>query len=365
MMEWVMTYISMSALGIYFFIAILLFLAFYIAPVKSHNNTAIQFISIVIPFRNEEKNLPALIESLRQLNYSKENFEIIFVNDHSTDKGPEIIRQSGLENFTLIDSRGEGKKEAIAGGIMLAKGELIAATDADCIVPPNWLNEMNKAGSNDMILGPVQFAPTGKFLHYFQEIEFAALQSISAATCFLRIPLMSNGANLAYKKKQFNEAALKKETASGDDIFLLEDFKKRKLRISYLWNANSIVKTAPVDTIEALAQQKVRWASKSKYNKNYLNAILGILILIMNLIVIYNYISFVLFPDTRSITIMVVLGKLIADLIFILPYIILIKKPTLIFALPTFVLWYPFYFVYVFILSLIGKFSWKDRNYRA
>lgn len=346
-------------------IAIFIFLAFYISPVKKQNNNQIKFISILVPFRNEEPNLSLLVESLKKLNYSKENFEIIFVNDHSTDNGTSIIQQSGLENFILIDSKGEGKKEAISTGVEQAKGELIACTDADCMVPSTWLDEINKAGESDMILGPVQFKSEARFLHYFQEIEFAALQSISAATCFWKIPMMSNGANMAYKKSQFNASSLKKETASGDDIFLLEDFKRRKLNISFLWNETSIVKTNPVHSSQELIQQKVRWASKSKYYKNYTNTLLGILILLMNLMVIYNYVHFVLFPATRSITIMIVLGKIIADLIFILPYIILIKKPFLVFTLPTFVLWYPFYFIYVFILSLIGKFSWKNRDYRA
>lgn len=364
-MELALLYISMSVLAIYLIAALVIFMAFYVPSGKIHHNKNLKFISIVIPFRNEEKNLPALIESLQQLNYSKENFEIVFVNDHSTDKGVELIQQSDLQNFTLVDSIGEGKKEAIVAGITEAKGELIACTDADCKAPPNWLDEINKAGSSDMILGPVQFQPVGKFLHLFQEIEFAALQSISAATCFLRMSLMSNGANMAYKKDQFNESALKKQTASGDDIFLLEDFKKRKLNISYLWNANSIVKTAPVNTFNELIQQKVRWASKSKYYKNYLNTILGFLILVMNLVVIYNYINFASFTSTQSISMMIVVGKAIADLIFILPYLILIKKPTLVFLLPAFVLLYPFYFIYVFLLSLTGKFTWKDRDYRA
>ncbi len=365
MMEMILIYISMAILLIYAAFGLFIFMGFYVPANKKKNRTGSLFISMVIPFRNEEKNLPALIESIKNLNYPADQFEVIFVNDHSTDQGPAVIQQSGLSNFYLFHSTGEGKKAAIAQAVEHAKGELIAATDADCLLPQEWLKEIHQAGNDSFILGPVQLGPIKSFLHQFQEIELAALQSISASAVNWKMPMMSNGANMAYKKGDFKEVGLKKETASGDDIFLLEDFKKRKLPIHFLWNPTSIVKTLPVNSLKELVQQKVRWASKSKYYKNYSTTGLGILIALINLVMLANYIHFVLPGSVQNYALMVIITKAIIDLIIILPYIILIKKPHLIFMVPAFALLYPFYFFYVLVLSIRGKFTWKERNYHA
>lgn len=361
----IFAYISMMVLLFYALLGLFIFLGFYVTSNKKVTRTERSFISILVPFRNEEENLSALIGSIKELHYPKNSFEIIFVNDHSTDHGPKTVNESGLENFKLIHSVSEGKKAAIADGIAIAKGSIIAATDADCKVPPYWLDEINHLGENSMVLGPVQFEPTKKFLHYFQEIEFAALQCIGASTANWKMPLMNNGANMAYKKTDFDEASLKAETASGDDIFLLDGFKNKKLPIYFSWSANSIVKTKPVENFKDLVQQKVRWASKSKYYKGNGNTGLGILIAVVNLLLMINYFNFLLFNESSYFSLMVVITKLIVDLIFILPYLILIRKPYLVFVLPVFVLLYPFYFFYVLILSIRGKYTWKERKYSA
>lgn len=340
------------------------FLGFYITPTAKNSSAPQKFISILVPFRNEEKHLPALITSVKNLTYPSDLFEVIFVNDHSTDKGVEIINGSEIKSHHLINSLGEGKKAAIAEGVKKAKGDIIAATDADCIVPSHWLEEINTASESSMVLGPVQLSPVKNALHLFQEMEWAALQSISASAVNWKIPFMSNGANMSYKKTDFNGDALKKETASGDDIFLLEDFNKKKLPIRFLWNANSIVKTKPANSLRELTEQKVRWASKTKHHTSKINMALGLLIACMNLVVMFNTIYFPL-ADTTGYSFMIIIAKLIVDLMIMLPYLILTKKPYLVFFLSIFVLVYPFYFFYVLILSLRGKFTWKERNYHA
>jgi poly-beta-1,6-N-acetyl-D-glucosamine synthase len=363
-MSWILIYISMGVIGIYSFFGIFIFLGFYITPSKRKQGVKEKFISVIIPFRNEEKNLAALIESLKNLNYPLDQFEIIFVNDHSTDHGPRIVQECALVNFTLIHSTAEGKKGAIALGIKEAKGNWIATTDADCIIASNWLNEINNS-DGAMILGPVQLKKVRTILHYFQEFEWSALQSISAGSTFWKIPLMSNGANLAYEKSSFNENALKKETASGDDIFVLEDFKKKKLPIRFSWKISSLVQTSPVDSWKELINQKIRWASKSKYYSNKANILLGILIVTVNLVVILAYINISLWHASSQFYCMVILAKMMADITFILPYLILTRRPHLVLGVPLFVFAYPFYFFFVLILSLSGKYTWKERNYRA
>ncbi len=97
------------------------------------------FISIIVPTRNEEKNLPRLFQSLRQLNYPKDKLELIIVDGGSTDQTVTLAKNFGakvLSNTRKI--RGAGCKI----GVAKAKGQLVAFTDADCVVPKNWLKDL-------------------------------------------------------------------------------------------------------------------------------------------------------------------------------------------------------------------------------
>ncbi len=363
-MNWILIYISMIVIGIYSFYSLFIFLGFYIVPSKKSKPTENKFFSIIIPFRNEETHLPVLLQSLQKLEYTLDGYEIILVNDHSTDESISILQEYIGNNISLIHSTGEGKKQAIAEGIKHAQGSWILTTDADCEVPPKWLKEIEQTNAH-MVLGPVELKGVKKLLHYFQEFEWAALQSISAGSCFWKKPLMSNGANIAYEKKHFEESALKKETASGDDIFLLEDFKRKKLSAEFSWKTNSIVQTQPVNTWKELIQQKVRWASKSKYYRNKWNVVLGFLVMLANMIVIISWINLVLWSPSSQFYCMVLMVKMMADITFMLPYLILVRRPQVVLLVPFFVFAYPLYFLWILVLSLSGKYTWKEREYRA
>src|SRR5688572_2130162 len=100
------------------------------------------FLSVVIAARNEKDTLPLLIQSLEQQDYPCDAFEVIIVNDHSTD-GTALLAATLPECFRMIlpdtNAAQSSKKKAIASGVQAAKGDLIVVTDADCIVPKQWL----------------------------------------------------------------------------------------------------------------------------------------------------------------------------------------------------------------------------------
>ena len=106
-----------------------------------------RFLSVIVPARNEEKNIPFLLNALSQQTYPKGMFEIIVVDDFSEDNTAEIVKKFSLSNLILIQpvvsSELSSKKRAIEAGIKESKGELIIATDADCIPGKNWLEAIN------------------------------------------------------------------------------------------------------------------------------------------------------------------------------------------------------------------------------
>ena len=107
------------------------------------------FVSIVIPAYNEEAKIDDCINSLLNLDYPKDLFEIIIVNNGSTDKTEEIvIRYKSIRYFYLPKAN---VFEARNKGFSVANGELIASTDADIIVEPDWLIHLIAAFENEEI----------------------------------------------------------------------------------------------------------------------------------------------------------------------------------------------------------------------
>jgi glycosyltransferase involved in cell wall biosynthesis len=97
------------------------------------------FFSVVIPAYNEERYLPRCLESLRAQNYPAKEFEIIVVDNASTDATPDIARRFGAR---VVYESAKGIAHARQRGFEAAQGEFIANTDADTAVPNNWLSRM-------------------------------------------------------------------------------------------------------------------------------------------------------------------------------------------------------------------------------
>lgn len=231
-------------------------------------------ISVIIPARNEESNIRNVLEALENQTYPRKYFEVIVVDDHSSDHTAQIVRE--FENVKLIlltdDDINSYKKKAIETGIAAASGELIVATDADCIPLPLWL--MSIAAFKDennsvFIAAPVSVDCNNRIVEIFQSIDFMVLQGITGAAVYKKSMAMCNGANLAYEKRVFNDAGGFKgidKIASGDDMLLMH--KIRSLypdRTHYLKSKNAIVSTPALKTWKAFFNQRIRWASKATY----------------------------------------------------------------------------------------------------
>lgn len=106
-------------------------------------------ISIVIPAFNCENTLKKCLDSLLGLTWP--NVEIIIINDGSTDRTPEIL--SKFSGITIINTRNRGPSNARNSGIKKAKGEYIAFTDSDCIVKPDWLDELYRGFTEEKVAG--------------------------------------------------------------------------------------------------------------------------------------------------------------------------------------------------------------------
>lgn len=267
--------------------------AFVNIDVYHHDEKNIPSISVIIPARNEEKNIGRCLDALMKLDYPQEKKEIIVVDDDSDDRTAEIVSNYPV---TLIKNKPTAdtvafKKNAITAGIQEAKGDIIVTTDADCIVPPQWLKILTsvmRAQQAYMVTGPVRMVPGHSFLSKFQSLDFAILQGITAASVHSGLHDMSSGANLAYYKKTFesvNGFSGIDDIASGDDMLLMQKISGEfPGKVCYAFSKQAIVDTSPEPNWGSFLRQRIRWASKAtRYRDKKIFRIL-LLVYVVNLV---------------------------------------------------------------------------------
>jgi cellulose synthase/poly-beta-1,6-N-acetylglucosamine synthase-like glycosyltransferase len=235
-------------------------------------------VTLIIPFKNEEGNLPALLSALEGQNYPTDKFTVLFVNDHSTDEGITLIEAAIKKhsNYHLLLNELTGKKAALLTGVEQAQTDWIISTDADCIPAPTWLQTMTGSFTEDtlFVAGPVKLnsSKPGSWLQQLLTLEHLALQRLTYLSIRKEQPLMANGANMAYRKEAFLDAAqadLNMPIASGDDTFLLfHCYNKNPKSCKAITDTGALVTTQSANSYGKAVRQRTRWAGKIKAYTN-------------------------------------------------------------------------------------------------
>ena len=236
-------------------------------------------ITVIVPARNEEKNIADCLQSLLTQSYPQELLEIIVVNDHSTDHTEEVIRSFlnhpiikliNLRDYINDPDLPAYKKKAIEIGIAQSSGEFILTTDADCVAPSQWVNlmaTMHACLDAAFIAAPVRIEDRSSILSVFQSLDFITLQGITGAAVYKKLYSMCNGANLGYQKSAFYEVGGFEgidKIASGDDMLLMyKIYKKFPQKIFFLKSQDAIVSTSPMPDWKSFLNQRIRWAGKA------------------------------------------------------------------------------------------------------
>ena len=232
-------------------------------------------ISIIIAAKNEEQNLPQLFEALKNLNYTKENYEIIFVNDQSTDNTKNVIDDfvKITPNTKLYDSFGKkfpGKKGALDIGIYHAVNDYIMITDADCEPQPNWLNAFADKFTKgyDFLFGIAPYFQTGSFVNKIAAFENLRTHILTFAFAKLGLPFSAAARSFGFSKKAFEKIEGYKnttETLSGDDDLLLREAIKSNFKIGVVEESGTFVYSKTKENWKDYLSQKARHASTSNY----------------------------------------------------------------------------------------------------
>lgn len=331
------------------------------------------FISIILPVRNEAASLAACLESLVQQNYPADLFEIILVDDHSTDETFSIAEKIAAKNpmiRLLRNSETEkGKKAAISKAIEIARGELIAATDGDSVSGTNWLNAIASVFSNEKIVfasGPVSYFRNQTLIRDFLQTELISIQLLSGGTAAMGFPILANGANMAYRRSFFLEAGgyQHDDYVSGDDMMLLQKAKRfSPSGIAYIRGDGAIVKTASVPSFSEAVSQRARWLSKTGSYRSIALLSYSLILLSANLFPWITGIAFIAEKTFFPAFLIAAAGKSLVDLLLLSLAVPFFREPRLLLFAPMGTIFYPILVIASTLRAFAGKIQWKGRDW--
>jgi len=334
-----------------------------------------EFISVIIPFRNESENILTNLKSIESQGYPKNKFEVLYVNDSSDDDSVELLlNNKTFENIKVINvpkdfSTNAHKKRAIRYGIENSNGEIIVTTDADCIYEKEWLRSLlvNFDHQTGFVSGPVEFIENENLFSKIQKTEFAGLVLTGAGLIGSGRPTICNAANIAYRKSSFEEVNGFKDNmnlSSGDDEFLMQKISRdTNYKVRFSLEEKSIVKTNVNKTVRDFYHQRKRWASKGLFyaDRSLVLKLILIYLFYIGLVVQFAIAFFLSTFFWLTLLNSVILKFIVELLIMNKGRKILFKKLSLRTFLLTEILQIP-YIIYAGLMGSFGNIFWKDRR---
>ncbi len=330
-------------------------------------------VSIVVAARNEEKNIGDLMTALVRQDYPKEKYEIIIVNDESTDDTAAVVKnfQSGgfprihLLTTTNREQVMSPKKNAVTMGVNHAEGEIIFLTDADCVPPPGWVSGMVQYFSPEtgMVIGfsPNELPSLKSITARLLALDSLSLAAVAAGTAGWGVPATCNGRNLAYRKSLFAQVGgfekIKQFVSGDDDLFLKLVLTGTEWKIQYAFEEQLAVPTKTVTNFRQFVNQRLRHASKG-FHYETIKIIVLFLVYLFNFILLFSL--FYLVENFSYIPPVCFAMKSLAELLVLYIFALRVKRRHFLNIFPLASVLHLFYVVVFGALGQLKKFNWKD-----
>jgi glycosyltransferase involved in cell wall biosynthesis len=263
-------------------------------------------ISIIVAAKNESANIKLLVESVYKQKYDYSKFELILVDDNSSDDTLNIMSTlaNNYSNLIVIQANKKqfsGKRGALQLGIERANFPNIVITDADCEPSSSFLMAYsNKFNENyDFIFGASPMRQTDTFTNKIASYDNLWVHILTFSFANIGFPYSASARSFGFKKDSFFEIEGYEnttDTLSGDDDLLLREAVKKRMKITTIINPEAFVYTSSKQTFNAYLNQKARHTSSSNYYLITTKSILGLWHL-LNLIML---LSIVLIPYSPS-----------------------------------------------------------------
>ena len=256
----------------------LVFLSIGLLRLRRPRGTATPSISVVVPMHDEEQGVRATLAALRTQDYAGP-WEVVCVDDRSRDATAAIVQETvdSDPRFRLVrisvdeEPVPSPKKRALARGMVEARHEILATTDADCLPPPHWLSTLARSFEPgiDIVQGPKHILGDGRSSHRYQRLEVLAFVAAEAAGFAWGKPFLASAPSLAYRRSIYEAAGGfqgLEGLISGDDDMLVHRMARAGGRPTYAFDPTASVGTHPADTWQQVLNQRARWASNgSRY----------------------------------------------------------------------------------------------------
>ncbi len=272
--ESLIEYSTIVALVIFLFVLLIRYFAILVLAYLYINQYTFQstngfypFVTIIVPVYNEEKVVADSIKSLLSLNYK--NYEIIIVNDGSTDNTKHVAEQlvgyhKGMYSdikVSLINKPNGGKSKALNAGIKMARAEIVLCMDGDSQLSPDSIRLAVRHFTNPEIgavAGNVKVMNRGKFLTDLQALEYIeGLNMARSAQSFVRLVNIIPGPIGLFRKKAIEEAGFYSSDTFAEDADLTLKILANGWKIYY--EPNSISYTEAPTKLQQLLKQRYRW----------------------------------------------------------------------------------------------------------
>ncbi len=238
------------------------------------------FVSILVAARNESASIESCITALASQDFDHSRYEIVVINDGSTDDTAKILRSLSQDKKNIqvltVNPTSPGKsgrkRSALEAGIRASKGDIILTTDADCVVGRSWITSMvhSFTPATALVAGPVLQLQGSSLVSKISALEFLGLMTVTAGLFGTGKPIVCNGANLAFRRSAFDAAGgYGPLSPFAEDEALLHRIMRRKLgTVSFCKNPKALVRTQAEPSLNSFWSRRVRWSSKHGQYEN-------------------------------------------------------------------------------------------------
>ena len=177
-------------------------------------------VSIVAPFYNEERHIEGAIRALLAFDYPEDRYEILMVDNNSTDGSAEIVKR--YPRVRLCSEPRQGDFAARNRGIAESTGEIIAFTDCDTAPHADWIHAIRKEMENPrtkIVVGALRFSERSRPLQLMADYESAKNEYIFGSD----VPEIYYGytCNLAVRRSVFDELGPYPEVFRNSDVVMV------------------------------------------------------------------------------------------------------------------------------------------------
>lgn len=331
---------------------------------EQSNKIDLSEVIVLIPFRNEAHRIKDLLESINRLHvYPK---EFVFVDDHSSDETQSVIEghlSKSLNYRVLTAPKGsEGKKKALRFGTTETSSTYILTIDADVRLNADYFSEIAALGDADMYVLPA-IMEGNSISGVLYEVDLNLVNAANAGLAGVARPIMASGANLLYKRETFEVAdnfESHAHMASGDDTYLLRDFREHRADVRLLTNPKCAIRTETPSSFKEFMDQRLRWIGKTGDLKDHLSTTLAVLQSVLTLL--FFVLMIWQFATGEWKWLGVTFGlKAVVDLMIFYPFFARLKRWNAWFIIPLYEVLFPLYTLLILVLLLTYKPQWKDR----